>query len=242
MTLTLVKCGGAALAKEPFVLERHVEPDTGVVVVHGAGSGSPRALLEAGIESTFVGGRRITTAEALPIIREAFRRENLALCSEIGPRACGLMGDDLGLEAELLPELGQAGMLLPVVPPALLALLETDGIPVIAPMALCSNSRRPLNVNADDAAAVLAVALGADRLVFVSDVPGVLVDGEVVAQLSELDISRLDNHLSGGIVPKLQAALARGPRRGARGRGPDLGRRIAFVVEGSSLYFLKVCR
>jgi len=64
-----------------------------------------------------------------------------------------------------------------------------------------------LNVNADDAAAVLAVALGADRLVFVSDVPGVLVDGEVVAQLSELDISRLGNYLSGGIVPKLQAAL-----------------------------------
>ena len=202
MSLTLVKCGGAALAKEPFVLERHVEPGTGVVVVHGAGSRISAALLEAGIESTFVGGRRITTEEALPIIREAFRQENLALCSEIGPRAYGLMGDDLGLEAELLPELGQAGMLLPVVPPALWALLATDGIPVIAPMA-----RGPLNVNADDAAAVLAVALGADRLVFVSDVPGVLVDGEVVAQLSELDISRLGNYLSGGIVPKLQAAL-----------------------------------
>ncbi len=208
MSLTLVKCGGAALAKEPFVLERHVEPGAGVVVVHGAGSRISAALHEAGIESTFVGGRRITTAEALPIIREAFRRENLALCSEIGPRAYGLMGDDLGLEAELLPELGQAGMLLPVVPPALWGLLATDGVvPVIAPLALCSNNRGPLNVNADDAAAVLAVALGADRLVFVSDVPGVLVDGEVVAQLSELDISRLDSYLSGGIVPKLQAAL-----------------------------------
>ena len=73
---------------------------------------------------------------------------------------------------------------------------------MIAPLA-----RGPLNVNADDAAAVLAVALGADRLVFVSDVPGVLVDGELVRQLSERDISRLNGHLTGGIVPKLQAAL-----------------------------------
>jgi acetylglutamate kinase len=79
---------------------------------------------------------------------------------------------------------------------------KPDAVPVIAPLA-----RGPLNVNADDAAAVLAVALGADRLVFVSDVPGVLVDGEVVPQLSERDISQLNGHLTGGIVPKLQAAL-----------------------------------
>ncbi len=202
MALTIVKCGGAALAKEPFVLDRYVESGSGVCVVHGAGARISAALQEAGIESTFVGGRRVTTAEALPVIREAFRRENNALCSEIGPRACGLMGDDLGLEAERVPELGHAGMLLPVVPPALRPLLETNAVPVIAPLA-----RGPLNVNADDAAAVLAVALGADRLVFVSDVPGVLVDGEVVRQLSERDISRLNGHLTGGIVPKLQAAV-----------------------------------
>jgi len=202
MALTIVKCGGAALAKEPFVLDRYVESGSGVCVVHGAGARISAALQEAGIESTFVGGRRVTTAEALPVIREAFRRENSALCSEIGPRARGLMGDDLGLEAERLRELGHAGILLPVVPPALRPLLETHAIPVIAPLA-----RGPLNVNADDAAAVLAVALGADRLVFVSDVPGVLIDGEVVRQLSERDISGLNGHLTGGIVPKLQAAV-----------------------------------
>jgi acetylglutamate kinase len=202
VALTVVKCGGAALAKEPFVLERYVEAGSGVCVIHGAGARISAALHEAGIESTFVGGRRITTAEAMPIVREAFRQENQALCSEIGPRAHGLMGDDLGLEAEPLPEFGHVGMLLPVVPPALWGLLATDGIPVIAPLA-----RGPLNVNADDAAAVLAIALGADRLVFVSDVPGVLVDGEVVRELSEHDISQLNGHLSGGIVPKLQAAV-----------------------------------
>jgi acetylglutamate kinase len=207
MALTIVKCGGAALAKEPFVLERHVEPGSGVCVVHGAGARISAGLRDAGIESIFVGGRRVTTEEALPIVREAFRQENRALCSEIGPSACGLMGDDLGLEAQRVAELGHVGMLLPVVPATLWALLSTEGVPVIAPLARCSKNRGPLNVNADDAAAVLAVALGADRLVFVSDVPGVFVDGEVVSQLSEHDISRLNGHLTGGIVPKLQAAV-----------------------------------
>jgi acetylglutamate kinase len=207
MALTIVKCGGAALAKEPFVLERYVEPEGGACVVHGAGARISAALHEAGIESTFVGGRRITTEEALPVVREAFRQENSALCAVIGERAHGLMGDELGLEAERLPALGQAGMLLPVVPPVLMELLASGRVPVIAPLGRCSKHRGPLNVNADDAAAVLAVALGAGRLVFVTDVPGVLVDGEVVTQLSEHDISRLNGHLSGGIVPKLQAAL-----------------------------------
>jgi acetylglutamate kinase len=212
MPLTVVKCGGAALAKERFVLERYVEPGSGACVVHGAGARISAALREAGIESTFVDGRRVTTEDALPIVREAFRQENQALCSDLwcsalGRRAYGLMGDDLGLEAERLPELGHVGMLLPVVPAALWGLLATDGVPVIAPLAVSSGDRGPLNVNADDAAAVLAVALGADRLVFVSDVPGVFVDGEVVTQLRESDIAQLNGQLTGGIVPKLQAAV-----------------------------------
>jgi acetylglutamate kinase len=203
MSLTIVKCGGAALSREPFVLERYVEHGEGGCGVHGGGARISAALHAAGLESTFVGGRRVTTEESLPIVREAMRQENRALCAQIGRRAYGLMGDDLGLEAEQLPELGHVGMLLPVVPSALWGLLATEGVPVIAPLA-----RGPLNVNADDAAAVLAVALGADRLVFVSDVPGVFVDGEIVPQLSEREISLLNGqYLAGGIVPKLQAAV-----------------------------------
>ncbi len=202
MSLTVVKCGGAALAAAPFELERYVESPSGALVVHGAGLRISRGLQAAGLTSTFVGGRRFTTAEALPVVREAFVEENRELCRQIGERAVGLMGDELGLEAERIPELGEAGMLLPHVPEALRPLLATDAVPVIAPLA-----RGPLNVNADDAAAVLAVALHADRLVFVSDVPGVLVDGAVAPRLSEADIASLGDVLSGGIVPKLQAAL-----------------------------------
>lgn len=210
MTLTVVKCGGAALARGPFVLERYVAPGVGTCVVHGAGARITAALQVAGIESRFVGGRRITTSEALPVVLEAFRVENVELCRQIGSRAVGVMGDELGLEADLLPGFGEVGMLRPIVPEPLWGLLATGVVPVIAPIA-----RGPLNVNADDAAAILAIALRADRLVFVSDVAGVIVDGEVLAELSARDIPGLNGALSGGIVPKLEAAVA-AAREGVR--------------------------
>jgi acetylglutamate kinase len=202
VALTVVKCGGALLARERFAIARYVEAESGACVVHGAGARISHALDEAGIVSSFVGGRRVTSDDAIPVVREAFKCENEELCRQIGRRAVGLMGDDLGLEAEPLPGYGHVGMLLPVVPSALWRLLADDALPVIAPLA-----RGPLNVNADDAAAVLAVALRADRLVFASDVPGVIVEGEVVPTLTGSDIASLGRELTGGIVPKLQAAL-----------------------------------
>ena len=191
------------LAREPFELDRHVDPGESVCVVHGAGARITEALARAGIVSTFAGGRRVTSEDAIPLVREAFRRENAELCLRIGRRACGLMGDELGLEADPLPGFGHVGLLRPFVPPTLLGVLAAGRVPVIAPLA-----RGPLNVNADDAAAVLAVALGADRLVFVSDVPGVLVDGSVVPRLSLGEVAGLGDAVNGGMLPKLQAAAA----------------------------------
>jgi acetylglutamate kinase len=210
MRVTVVKCGGAALAGGQFDLGRWVRLGDRAVVVHGAGPRISAALSAAGIDSHFVGGRRVTSSEALPIVREAFRQENDELCAQVGPSAVGLMGDDLGLEADPLPGYGHAGLLRPVVPSALSSVLAASGIPVVASLA-----RGPLNVNADDAAATLAIALGADRLVFVSDVAGVIVDGEVLTELSASDITGLNGALSGGILPKLQAAVA-AAREGVR--------------------------
>jgi acetylglutamate kinase len=210
VTLTVVKCGGAALALGPFVLERHVAPASSVCVVHGAGARISADLRAAQIESHFVDGRRVTSREALPIVREAFRHENDELCRQIGDRAVGLMGDELGLEAVRLAGFGHVGMLRPLVPTRLEQVLAAGDVPVIAPIA-----RGPLNVNADDAASILAIALGADRLVFVSDVAGVIVDGEVVTELSARDISGLGAALTGGILPKLEAAIA-AAREGVR--------------------------
>ena len=215
MKLTVVKCGGAALTHGPFVLERYVGRGEGVCVVHGAGTRITAALEAAGIESRFVGGRRETSSEALPLVREAYRYENVRLCAQIGARAYGLMGDELGLEADIVPGLGHVGLPRPFAPASLLGLIDAGRVPVIAPLA-----RGPLNVNADDAAAALSIALSADRLVFVSDVEGVLVDGEVVDELTAREIEQLGGLLRGGIVPKLQAAVAaaRGGVRAEVGR------------------------
>lgn len=210
MGLTVVKVGGAALAQglaegEPFRLDRHASPVDGVLVVHGAGDRIGKALRIAGIPSRFVDGRRVTPPEALPHVRAAFLAENRRLCAAIGPAAVGLAGDEIGLRADVVAGLGRVGVLHAFAPAVLGDLVQAGRIPVVAPLA-----RGPLNVNADDAAAALARALGADRLVFVSDVEGVVVRGAVAARLgtSEVDEARLRGDLSGGILPKLEAALA----------------------------------
>lgn len=210
MPLTLVKCGGAALAIGPFELERYVGSGSSACVVHGGGGRITESMREAGLEPEFVGGRRVTSDQALPIVRAALLEENDLLCRQIGPRAVGLAGDELGLVADRVPELGHVGIPRTYAPPALTRLLEEGRVPVVAPLAI-----GPLNVNADDAAAALAVALGADRIVFVSDVPGVLLAGDVATQLSASDIASLASELEGGIVPKLQAAV-RAARAGVR--------------------------
>jgi acetylglutamate kinase len=205
MGLTVVKVGGAALARAAFRLEDHVAPADEVVVVHGAGARIDAALRSAGIESTFVGGRRVTPPEAIRHVKAAFTEENRSLCRQIGPRAVGLLGDELGLEAEQLPELGAVGYPLAFAPPKLRELMRQGRVPVVASLA-----RGPLNVNADDAAAALARALRADRLVFVSDVDGVLLEGAVAEELGEGDVADAlgRGELTDGIVPKLEAALA----------------------------------
>ena len=203
MALTVVKCGGALLAKEPFALARYVEPGRAGVRRPRRGRPHLGGAAAAGIESVFVGGRRVTSAEAIPIVREAFRARTTSSAGRSAHGRVGLMGDDLGLEADPFPSSGRAGMLRPVVPAALRGVLESGAVPVIAPLA-----RGPLNVNADDAAAVLAVALRADRLVFASDVPGVIVEGQRRADpVGRARSPRSAGSCPDGIVPKLQAAL-----------------------------------
>ena len=137
---------------------------------------------------------------------------NNEICAAIGPLAVGLAGDEIGLRAVPVPELGFVGEPLPSRPVAILDALHAGRIPVVAPLA-----EGPLNVNADDAAAALAVGLEADRVVFVSDVPGVLLEDEVVPELHAAQADRLIGAgiFAGGIVPKLQAA-ARAARLGIR--------------------------
>jgi acetylglutamate kinase len=200
----VVKVGGAVAESAAGTVLQLAEGRNEVCVVHGAGPQISEEMKRFGLEVEFVGGRRVTSPAALMLVRRSLAAVNTALCAAIGPRAVGLLGDEIGLEAEPVPELGLVGEALPSRPPAVEAALAAGRIPVVAPLAA-----GPLNVNADEAAAALAVGLGADRILFVTDVPGVLLQGSVVDTIAATEADRLldAGALEGGIVPKLRAAV-----------------------------------
>lgn len=212
MTVVL-KLGGRVAAGS---VRQALDFDEGVVVVHGAGPQITDELERRGLAATFVRGRRVTTPEALEVVRASLAAVNAELCEALGARAVGLMGDEIGLRARRVDELGLVGEPEPSAPEAITAALAAGRIPVVAPLA-----EGPLNVNADEAAAALAVGIGAERIVFVSDVPGVIVDERVVRVLpaDEAEAGLRAGSFEGGIVPKLTAAIhaARGGVRASIG-------------------------
>ena len=171
---------------------------------HGAGPQISADLARAGLDVGFVEGRRVTSADALRIVERSLAAVNASVCAAIGPLAVPLHGDEIGLEAVRVPELGFVGSPLPCAPPAIETALAAGLVPVVAPLGV-----GPLNVNADEAAAALAVGLGADRLLFVTDVPGLLLGGELAEAIGVDEAERLlaEGTLRGGIVPKLRAAV-----------------------------------
>ena len=199
--MIVVKVGGA-------VVDGDLGELADAVVVHGGGARISAAMERAGLTVSFVDGRRVTDDAALAVVREALLEVNRELCATIGPRAVGFAGDEIGLTARRVPELGHVGKPLPSRPQALLAALETGKIPVVAPLA-----EGPLNVNADDMAAALAVGLGAERILFLTDVPGVLRDEQVLAEVAAHEVET--GEFEGGILPKLQAAVV-AAREGVR--------------------------
>jgi acetylglutamate kinase len=200
----IVKLGGGVAADAVGRVLGLVADGHEVSVVHGAGPQISAEMKRYGLPVEFVNGRRRTSAAALVLVRRSLATVNRALCTALGPRAVGLFGDEIGLAATPVPELGLVGDPLPCRPAAVESALAAGLIPVIAPLAV-----GPLNVNADEAAAALAVGLGADRIVFVSDVAGVLLDGSVALAIEAGEADRLlaQGRLEGGIVPKLRAAV-----------------------------------
>ena len=175
-----------------------------VVVVHGAGPQITAEMQRLAIAPSFVDGRRVTTPEVLEIVRSSMAVVNAEVCSAIGTAAVGLFGDEIGLRARRVEAIGLVGDPLPSAPAAVVDALAAGRVPVIAPLA-----EGPLNVNADEAAAALAVGLGAARILFVTDVAGVIVDDAVIARIGVDDADRMlgAGAFEGGIVPKLTAAV-----------------------------------
>ena len=213
MTVVL-KLGGRVAADA--VRGALAEVDGPVVIVHGAGPQITAGMELRGISPTFVAGRRVTTSEVLEVVREGLTAVNEEICRVIGDDAVGLFGDEIGLRAHHVRELGLVGEPVPSAPRAIVEALAAGRVPVVAPLAA-----GPLNVNADEAAAALAVGLGAERILFVTDVPGVLLDGELASVLpaDEAEAGLAEGRFEGGIVPKLMAAVqaARGGVRASIG-------------------------
>jgi acetylglutamate kinase len=211
---TVLKLGGRVAAASVRSALAEAGPRT--VVVHGAGPQITEEMERRGIKPVFVHGRRVTTPEGLDVVRASLEEVNAAVCEAIGPAAVGLAGDAIGLRARRVPELGLVGDPVPSAPRLVVDALDAGRVPVVSPLA-----GGPLNVNADEAAAALAVGLGAERIVFVSDVPGVLVAGLVAPVLpaDEAEAGLAAGRFEGGIVPKLMAAVhaARGGVRASIG-------------------------
>ncbi len=227
--VVVVKYGGNAMTDD--TLKRAFAEDIAFlrfagfkpVVVHGGGPQISSMLDRLGIESEFRGGLRVTTPEAMDVVRMVLvgqvQRELVGLINDHGPLAVGLSGEDAGLftakptntivDGEEV-DLGLVGEVASVRPESVLDLVEAGRIPVISSVAPDA-SGQVHNVNADTAAAALAIALGAEKLLVLTDVQGLYRDwpdsDDVIQEISPESLAELMPSLASGMVPKMQACL-----------------------------------
>jgi acetylglutamate kinase len=227
--VVVVKYGGNAMSDD--ALKRAFAEDVAFlrfagfkpVVVHGGGPQISAMLDRLGIESEFRGGLRVTTPPAMDVVRMVLvgqvQRELVGLVNEHGPLAVGLSGEDAGLftarrtnavvDGEEV-DLGLVGEVAEVRPGAVLDLVQAGRIPVISSVAPDKDGVVH-NVNADTAAAALAVALGAEKLLVLTDVEGLYRDwatgDDVIGEISPEALADLMPTLAAGMVPKMSACL-----------------------------------
>jgi acetylglutamate kinase len=193
------------------------------VVVHGGGPQISKMLSRLGIESEFRGGLRVTTHEAMDVVRMVLvgqvGRELVGLLNQHGPLAVGLSGEDAGLftverttaMVRGMPvDIGLVGDVVDVRPESVHDLIDAGRIPVVSSVAPDADGQVH-NVNADTAASALAVALGAERLIVLTDVEGLYRDwpssDDVVSEIDTVALKELLPNLEAGMIPKMEACL-----------------------------------
>ncbi len=246
----VVKYGGHAMTDpalqvafaEDVVFLRHagLRP----VVVHGGGPQISAMLDRLGVPTAFAGGHRVTTPETMAVVRMVLtgqvQRDVVGLINTHGPFAVGMSGEDAHLftaaRRDVLvdgvpTDLGLVGDVVRVEPAFVAGLLDDGLIPVVSSVAR-GDDGEVYNVNADTAAAALAVALQAEKLVILTDVEGLYADwpasDEVVSELSADELAELLPTLSTGMIPKMEACL-----RAVRGGVPK-----AHILDGRVLHAL----
>ena len=223
--IIVIKYGGAAMIEEAlktsFTQDLVLLQSLGMqlVVVHGGGPEVSKVIQSLGQEVTFVDGLRVTTAENLKVAEMVLsgnlNKEIIAHLQTFGGKAVGLSGKDGNLiQADKKKhasgiDLGYVGTIRQINPELLHLLMREQFIPVVSPIGMGS-SGETYNINADTVAAAIAVALEARKVIFMTDVDGVLSDGKEL--ISYLDTATAENLIankviSGGMVPKIPAAL-----------------------------------
>ena len=244
--LVVVKYGGNAMIddelKAAFAQDMVFLRQVGLrpVIVHGGGPQISTMLARLGIESEFKGGFRVTTPEAMDVVRMVLTgkvsRELVGLLNAHGPHAVGLSGEDGGLfqarrrtaTVDGQPvDVGLVGDVVKVNPQAVSDLLDAGRIPVVSTVAPdIDDPTTVLNINADTAASALAVALGARKLIVLTDVEGLYTAwpdrSSLASQITRSALAQLLPSLESGMVPKMEACL----------RAIDGGISEAHVIDG----------
>jgi acetylglutamate kinase len=210
------------------------------VVVHGGGPQISDMLNRLGIESEFKGGLRVTTPEAMDVVRMVLTgqvsRELVGLINDHGPLAVGLSGEDAGLlqakrRAAVVGgetvDVGLVGDVVKVNPAAVQDIIAAGRIPVVSTVAPdIDDPKTVLNVNADTAAAAIAVAVRARKLLMLTDVEGLYANwpdpASLVRRIHASDVEAMLPSLESGMVPKMEACL-----RAVRGGVPQ-----AHIIDG----------
>ena len=220
--IIVVKYGGSAMADED--LKKNVIKDVTLlklvgfkpIVVHGGGKDISKWVNKVGKEAEFVNGLRVTDGETMEIAEMVLSKVNKSLVTmveELGVNAIGISGKDGGLltvEKKYSDgkDIGFVGEITEVNTKILEDLLEKDFLPIVAPIGL-DKDFNTYNINADDAACAIAVAMKADKLAFLTDVEGVFLDpNDKSTFISRLTVSEVNDliskgHIGGGMLPKL---------------------------------------
>lgn len=225
--IIVVKYGGSAMSNEE--LQKNVIKDVTLlklvgfkpIIVHGGGKEISRWVGKVGKEAKFVNGLRVTDEETMEIAEMVLNKVNknlVRMVEELGVKAVGISGKD----ARLLQcdkkysngeDIGFVGDIKKVDPQVLYDLLEKDFLPIVAPIGL-DDEFNTYNINADDAACAIAKAVGADKLVFLTDIEGLYKDiNDKSSFISHLTASQADELIAsgcigGGMLPKLNNCTA----------------------------------